>query len=87
MEEALRRFLCVRFFVFVAFGGEERKSRHEALSGEEVVPVGQGESGQNVLIGWSEIVVGDVDSVGADRGHRSVRRVTSMTGICCNHDV
>jgi len=73
--------------LFVALGAGEKKIRHEALSGEEVVPVGQGESGQNVLIGWSEIVVGDVDSVGADRGHRPGRRVTSMTGICCNHDV
>lgn len=30
--------------------------------------MGQGESGQNVLIGWSEIVVGDVDSVGQIAG-------------------
>lgn len=57
------------FFCGLFWRGGEEKIRHEALSGEEVVPVGQEESGQNVLIGWSEIVVGDVDSVGADRGH------------------
>jgi len=79
-------YLCPLFF-FGGFWGR-RKTRHEALSGEEVVPWVGGQrrgSGQNVLTkvvrncGWR-------CGFGGGRSRASSGE-NSMTGICCNHNV